>query len=232
MAEARSLTIVLPCYNEEPNIRATIIDVLGWYDAEGVAGKVIVVDDGSQDASVGIVEKMAKDDPRVRLVRHAANQGYGAAVRTGCDSADTDLIAFMDSDGQFHAEDTGKLLAQIATHAVVTGIRVRRADPWRRKLNARLYGALVRSILGVRVGDVNCGLKLFTREAWKIGRPTIATGALINGEMFYRWKRAGIRWAEVPVPHYPRRAGQQTGAKFSVIIRMFSELLQLKRSLR
>lgn len=231
MPEARSLTVVLPCYNEEANIRSTIDDVLAWFDAAGVPGTVVVVDDGSRDTSRDIVRQLASADSRVRLVPHDVNQGYGAAVRTGCDAAQTDLIAFMDSDGQFHAEDIGALLERMHSVDVVTGIRVRRADPWRRKLNARLYGALVRFRLGVRVRDINCGLKMFTREAWKVGRPTIATGALINGEMFYRWRRAGIRWDEVPVPHYPRRAGQQTGAKLSVILRMFTELNQLKRAL-
>lgn len=231
MSEARSLTVVLPCYNEEANIRSTVADVLAWFDAAGIVGTVVVVDDGSKDASRTIVDELAADDHRVRLIRHEVNQGYGAAVRTGCDAAETDLIAFMDSDGQFHAEDIGALLAHMKDADVVTGIRVRRADPWRRKLNARLYGALVRFRLGVRVRDINCGLKMFTRQAWSIGRPTIATGALINGEMFYRWRRAGVHWGEVPVPHYPRRAGQQTGAKLSVILRMFTELSELKRAL-
>ena len=72
-------------------------------------------------------------------------------------------------------------------------------------------------------------MKLFRRECWQKVRPRVASGALINAEMFYRLKQQGIDWKQVPVHHYPRLYGTQTGAKLSVIIRMFKELLRLRR---
>jgi hypothetical protein len=78
--------------------------------------------------------------------------------------------------------------------------------------------------------DLNCGMKIFRRSIWRTIRPKHATGALINGEMFFALKNAGIAWEETSVPHYPRRAGTPTGANLRVILRTFKELWELKKS--
>ncbi len=224
-----TLSIVLPCFNEEENIAQTTRDVLGWFDATGKQGRVIIVNDGSKDNSRTVLEQLTQTDKRVVVIHHDVNKGYGAAITTGCDNATTDLIGFMDSDGQFLAADFDKLLPSIDTTPFVSGVRIHRADSFHRKLNSYLYGLLVSIILSLRVRDLNCGMKLFTRECWQKVRPTHATGALFNAEVFLNLKAHGIVWADVPVPHYPRLKGNPTGAKPGVIVRMFKELLELKR---
>jgi glycosyltransferase involved in cell wall biosynthesis len=170
--------------------------------------------------------------PNLKVVQHEKNLGYGSAVRSGCDQADKQWIAFMDSDGQFRASDISRLLALTPQAEYVTGIREHRADWVQRRLNSFLYGALVRIFLGVKVSDVNCGMKVFRRTLWPRIRPVYATGALINAEIFYALKNAKIPWKETLVPHYPRMAGTPTGANPRVILRMFKELWLLKRSKR
>src|SRR3989344_9303533 len=103
--DVMELSIILPCYNEEQNIAHSVRDTASWMDTRGMKGEIIVVDDGSKDASPALLETLAKEIPRLRVVRHEKNGGYGIAVRSGCDNARTEWIAFMDSDGQFHAED-------------------------------------------------------------------------------------------------------------------------------
>jgi hypothetical protein len=114
----------------------------------------------------------------------------------------------------------------------VSGIREKRADNFQRWLNSRMYQTLVRLLLGVRPSDLNCGMKLFRRSTWKTIRPVVATGALINAEMFYAMKTHRVVWKETLVPHYPRVAGTPTGANLRVILRTFWELAKLKRSRR
>lgn len=225
-----TLSVVLPCYNEESNIEHTVRDVAGWMDRCRIEGEVIVVDDGSRDGSLALLERMRAGLPRLRVVRHDANKGYGAAVRTGCDASAADAIAFMDSDGQFHAEDIGRLLPSLDKVPLVAGVRVRRADPLNRKLNAWLYGMLVRIVLRVKVRDLNCGLKVYRRSLWQRIRPVFASGALFNAELFLNLRQTGEAFAEVPVPHYPRRAGMQTGANPAVVLRMFRELFALRKA--
>lgn len=225
-----TLSVILPCYNEEATIEDTVRDVASWMKKERIEGEIVAVDDGSRDGSLAVLERLRGEMPMLRIVHHERNFGYGAAVRSGCDSAECDAIVFMDSDGQFHAEDIGRLLPHLERVGLVAGVRVRRADPFIRTLNAKLYGMLVRIVLGVRVRDLNCGLKAYRRTLWQRIRPVFGGGALFNAELFLNLKSLGEHVVEVPVPHYPRRGGAQTGANPAVILRMFRELFALKRA--
>jgi glycosyltransferase involved in cell wall biosynthesis len=221
---------VLPCFNEELNIENTIRSAQAWFLEAHVDGEIIVTNDGSKDGSLDVLHKLQAEMPNLKVVNHLKNQGYGAAIRSGCDLAQKKWIAFMDSDGQFRPSDISRLLALTAKADYVTGFRERRADPIRRRLNSCLYRTLVRALLGVHPTDLNCGMKVFRRSIWKTIRPVYATGALINGEMFFAMKNAHIVWKETGVPHYPRVAGNPTGANFRVILRAFKELWQLKKA--
>lgn len=227
-----NLSIVLPCFNEEENIRQTIEDVVGWMSANDIDGEIIAVDDGSTDATEEILEELLEQHSNLCIVKHAGNKGYGYAVRSGCDEATTEWIAFMDSDGQFRAEDFNELIPHAASYDYVTGRRRKRADPLIRKVNAKLFGILIYGVLGVWIRDVNCAMKMFKKTTWETVRPTVATGALINAEVFYRLSQNKIPWKQVYVNHYPRLYGQQTGANIRVILKMFADLLRLKAQAR
>ena len=226
------LSLVLPCYNEEQNIERTVRDVVTWFEKDGVEGEIVVVNDGSTDGTAEILERLMQEIPYLRVVTHEHNKGYGATLRDGCDAADKEYIAFMDSDGQFHAEEMGMLTPHLSDHRMVAGVRKDRADPWNRKLNAWLYGRLVRIVLGVKKKDINCALVVFEKSLWPTIRPVHATGALYCGEMYYRLKKEGIDLCQVNVGHYPRTAGASTGANPFVILRMFKELLNLRRDVK
>lgn len=226
-----SLSLVLPCFNEEGNIERVVRDVAAWLASAGHDAEIIVTNDGSKDRSGEILATLACELPQFRVITHPVNRGYGAALRSGCDAATKEFVAFMDSDGQFHVSDLSLLLPHLAEVSFVTGYRVHRADPLMRKLNAALYGLLLRFYVGLHVRDVNCALKVFRRSLWSRIRPN-ATGALFNAEVFVALREHGIRWKEIPVPHYPRISGAQTGMKISVILRMFRELHYLRGKVR
>lgn len=222
------LSIALPCFNEAENIERTLEALQAWFRASNIDGEIIVVDDGSKDGTPKILDTLAKTMQNLTVVHHEVNKGYGAAVLSGCDRATGDIVGFMDSDGQFDPKDFDKLLPLLSKYSYVTGRRRHRADPFVRKMNAKLFGLLSFFILGIWVRDINCAMKLWKKDMWQTLRPRIATGALVNAEMFYRLKCAGLPYGQVDVSHYPRKFGMQTGAKLSVIFRMFRELLMLR----
>lgn len=223
-----TLSIVLPCYNEEENIAAAVHDVEQWMKTEKISGDIIVVDDGSKDASFSILQDLQKKVSNLKIVQHKKNGGYGIAVRSGCDSATTDWIAFMDSDGQFKAKDFNLLLPYTKDFSFVTGRRAHRADSFVRNMFGKVLGGMNVLVLGLWVRDVNCGMKMFTREVWPTIRPTRGVEKLFNTEMFLRLKRNKIPWKTVNVPHYPRLLGTPTGGSIRVIFRMFKELWDLR----
>ncbi|MBI3619090.1 glycosyltransferase family 2 protein [Candidatus Peregrinibacteria bacterium] len=227
--DGTSLTIVLPCFNEAANIERTVRDCAAWMQQRTISGEIIAVDDGSTDRTSAILEQLRMQIPSLRMVRHEHNQGYGIAVRSGIDAARTEIVAFMDSDGQFCARDFDLLLPHLDTFPFAAGRRRRRADSFTRNMLGKVLGLMNWIALGLWVRDVNCGMKVMCRDLWPAIRPTHGVEKLFNTEMFLRLKENGIAWATVDVPHFPRRAGSPTGAKLSVILRMFSELRGLRR---
>lgn len=223
------LSLVLPCYNEEENIEKTLRDTASWMSADGVEGEIIAVNDGSRDGTGAKLEALRREIPQLKIVTHRENAGYGAALRSGLDAATGDILGFMDSDGQFDPRDFSTLLPLLSDVPFVTGRRRKRADPFMRKMNAKLFGFLSFAVLGIWVRDINCAMKLWKKDVWKTIRPECASGALFNAELFYRLKMGKIPWKQVDVPHYPRRFGTQTGANLQVILRMFRELWALRR---
>lgn len=226
------LSIVLPCYNEEATIRATVDRVRAWCAQQPFACDIIVVDDGSTDATPVILDEIAALHTHVRVVRHADNAGYGMAVRSGCDHATGVWIAFMDSDGQFRIDDIALLLPHLEHYAFVAGRRRRRADPLARIVYGKVLALFNVLVFRMWIRDVNCGLKVFHREIWETIRPEHGVEKLFNAELYLRLKRASIPWKQVAVPHHPRMAGVPTGASGRALQRMMREVVHLRRAMR
>jgi glycosyltransferase involved in cell wall biosynthesis len=222
-----SLSLCLPAYNEQECIVETLDRALTVLSPLFSGLEVIVVDDGSRDATAQRVQDVVVRDPRVRLVRHERNAGYGAAVTSGLRAATGDLVMFADSDGQFDFSDVRRLLARLSDNDFVVGYRRERVESLQRRLNAWAWGRLVRVMYGVRARDLDCAFKLFRREVIDRLRLT-AGGACINAEVMCQCRRAGFRFAEVPVEHYPRRGGRATGSSLAVIARAFRELPRIQ----
>ena len=226
------ISVVLPCFNEEENIEHTVREVLSWFVQENIDGEVIVVNDGSTDHSAEILTSLAQKNTALHVVTHQKNTGYGLAVRSGLDAAQKTAIAFMDSDGQFHIADLGKLLSRLSTYDLVTGRRRKRADSMMRNILGKVLGILVFIVFGLWIRDVNCGMKVMKKSLWPTLRPLYGTEKFFNTELYLRAKRAGIAWQLIDVPHYPRRAGTPTGGSGRVIFGMLKELYDLRRKVK
>jgi len=226
-----AVTLVLPAYNEEPNIERAINDARPMLEYMSDDWEIVVVDDGSRDKTADIVKHMAKHNCRIRLVQHAKNKGYGQALITGFYSAKKEWVWLSAADNQFEPREILKLLPFANDYDMVAGCRHKRQDPAYRRLYARLYNGLIQTVLGIRVKDLNCGFKLIRRrvfDAFKLE----SQGALIDAELFKRCSIKGFSVKEVAVEHKPRELGEQTGGNLFVVIGMFVELLKLKMRLK
>ncbi len=222
------LSAVLPAFNEAANIERTVRECVAYLERKGLDYELLVVNDGSADGTDRILTRLAAEIPALRHLAHDRNRGYGAALRTGFAAAAKGFIFYMDSDGQFDVNDLERLLPLVTdTQHIVTGFRIVRCDPMMRRINAWLFGAMVRHLLGVRVRDLNCAFKIIPKAV--LDRLSLeSNGALINAELYGRAIRHGVGIKEVGVPHYPRTAGAQTGAMLSVVVRALRELLVLR----
>ncbi len=218
-----SLSVVMPAHNEEEAIGATVHAVVDALTAWVEDFQIIVVNDGSKDATQTIVEEIAAQDPRVQIINHPVNQGYGAALVSGFEAANKDLTFFMDSDGQFDIHDLQRFFPLVDEYDAVLGYRIDRQDTWLRKLNAWGWKMLVRLVFGLHVRDIDCAFKLYRSQFFR-EHHLETRGAMINTEILYKFTRAGYIYTQLGVRHLPRRSGRATGAKPAVIARAFREM--------
>ena len=220
-------------YNEEGNIEQAVTSAVAVLAGVTDCYEVIVVDDAGRDRTAAIADRLAAENPRVRVVHHPVNRGYGAALRSGFAAAQYPLVVLADGDNQFDLGELSVLLRGLGKFDIVSGYRIARHDPVVRRLYAFMYNRLARFLFNIPVRDVNCGFKVYRRDLLERLLPQLrSTGALINVEMLARARKLGATVTEVGVHHYPRETGQPTGGNPGVIVRAFRELLELWRELR
>ena len=222
-----SISAVLPAFNEEENIeKATtqMADVLRSLDLGD--WEVIIVDDGSQDSTGEIADRLAASDPdHIRVFHHKPNRGYAEALKTGFTSARSQLIFYTDSDNQFDVRELKNLLPLIEDADIVSGFRIYRFDPLTRLVLSWGFNLLVRIIFRINVRDIDCAFKLYRREVFD--KVQIESKKFfVDAEVLAKAKYYGFRLAEIGVRHYPRPAGRST-VRPSHIFSTLRELAQI-----
>ena len=226
-ARAYSLSMFFPAYNDGGTIASLVIQ------AVQVAGRltsnfeVIVVNDGSTDATAGICDELARTYPQVRVIHHAQNRGYGGALRTGFASATKELIAYTDGDAQYDPAELEVLWNQLTPDAdMVNGYKISRSDPWHRVVIGRVYHHTVKLMFRLRVRDVDCDFRLMRREIFDRVRLERDTGVICL-EMMRKIQDAGFRVVEVPVHHYHRTHGRSQFFHFRRVFWTGMDVLRL-----
>ena len=227
-----SLSVFVPAYNEEANISLLIEDALIYLPKVAKKFEIIIVDDGSQDHTREIVATYSKQYPAVRLISHTKNQGYGAAIKTGLKAARYDWTFFTDSDRQFRFDELQSFIKYTTKYDFVIGYRRIRRDPILRLILAQIFLRFWNYFLfGLKLRDIDCAYKLIPTKLTK--NIILSTSSAITvTELMYRLINQGCKFVEVPVNHYERSYGTQTGSNPKVIIRALKESIALWQNLR
>lgn len=226
-----SLSIVLPCYNEEENVERVTGEALQIARQVAEDYEVVVVNDGSRDRTGELAEAMARQDPHVRVVHNNPNKGYGGSLAAGFRAATKQWVFYTDGDGQFDLNELPKLLPLLEQFDIVTCYRAKRRDPLHRKINAFMWTSLVGFLFRLRIRDVDCAFKIYPKHLFD--RITMySNSALIDTEVLAKARNLGYTMTQIPVTHLPRAAGTQTGAKLSSIFKAFRELFALYRNIK
>jgi dolichyl-phosphate beta-glucosyltransferase len=232
--ECPRLSIVVPAYDEEKRLGASLKRMLAYFDTMRYPFEILVVDDGSKDDTARLVETIAACRPQVRLLSYAANRGKGYAVRYGVLQARGERILFCDADLATPIEEVEKLLAKLDEgYDIAIGSRATKGSQLlKRQSKVREYGGrffnlLVQTIAVPGIHDTQCGFKLFTQStAQSIFRRCQVDHFAFDVEVLYLALRFGMRIAEVPV-----RWAHQEGSKvrfFRDAIRMIKTLVRIR----
>jgi glycosyltransferase involved in cell wall biosynthesis len=221
------LSVFFPAYNDSGTIASMVIRAVQAASELTPDYEVIVVNDGSQDATPEIIDELARTYPRVRAVHHPRNRGYGGALQTGFRSATKDLIFYTDGDAQYDPAELRDLWARMTPEAdLVNGYKISRSDPLHRIVIGRLYHHIVKLLFGLTVRDVDCDFRLMRRRIFE--RINLEkTSGVICLEMMKKITDGGFRIVEVPVHHYHRAFGKSQFFNFRRIAKTAVDVLRL-----
>lgn len=229
------LSVVIPAYNEAERLPVALSQARAWLAGKPYASEVLLVDDGSSDDTVNIVEHAAASWKALRLLRNPGNHGKGYSVRNGMLAAAGEMVLFSDADFSAPIEETDKLMEALETgFDVAIGSRAMRREligthqsAFREK-GGQVFNLFVRTITGLPFQDTQCGFKLFRRKAAQaVCQRQKLEGFGFDAEILYLAQRMGFRIAEVPV-----RWNHSPGTKFSMAkdsLEMLADLVRIRR---
>lgn len=234
MGEGERLTVVVPAYNEAGSLEAVVGQIASLAPADPGEDEIVVVDDGSDDGTGELAERLSKTLPRVRVVRHERNLGSGAAILTGIAHARGELVMYVPADGQFHLPEIGAFRDAIRGADIVIGARMRRSDySWFRRLSSRVFIVLVNALFRQSFRDVNW-VHMWRRRIFESVQPR-SRGVFLLEEILVRAARRGCVVREIDSFYIPRRSGKAKGSHPATILKTIYEMaafwLELRRGL-
>lgn len=227
---AVDLSVVVPVLNEAPNLLLLHAEIVAAFDELEIPWEVVYVDDGSTDDGPRILRRIAREDPRVRVVTLARNYGQSTALVAGGEAARGEWVGTLDGDGQNDPRDIAALWREASTGVadVVTGVRVNRADGWVRRASSRIANAARNQLSGDHISDVGCSVRVFPRRA-------LLEAVRFDGMHRFLptlFRLAGYTVVERPVGHRPRHAGQSKYGIQNRLWRGIADLLVVRRLMR
>jgi glycosyltransferase involved in cell wall biosynthesis len=214
------LSVVVPVYNEAPNLRPLAAEIHAALEPLGRPYEVLFVDDGSTDDGPRILAELAAADPRLRILRLPRNCGQSAAFAAGFRAARGEVVVTLDADLQNDPADIPRLLAELPGRDVVCGVRVARRDSSLRRFSSRIANAVRNRVTHESIADVGCSLRAYRIEF--LHRIPMFDGMHRFLPTLLRLEGAVI--VEVPVAHRPRRYGR---AKYNIRNRLWRALADL-----
>jgi glycosyltransferase involved in cell wall biosynthesis len=221
------LTVFFPAYNDSGTIASLVIAAVLTAGRLTPDFEVLVINDGSTDATGEIIDELGRLYPQVRPIHHGQNRGYGGALRTGFSSAAKDLVFYTDGDAQYDPREMARLWERMTESVdLVNGYKISRSDPLHRVVIGRVYHHVVRLLFGLKVRDVDCDFRLLRRAVFDRVRLEKSSGVICL-EMMKKFTDAGVRIVEVPVHHYHRAYGKSQFFNFARLARTAVDVMKL-----
>ncbi|HEX9442351.1 MAG TPA: glycosyltransferase family 2 protein [Roseiflexaceae bacterium] len=222
-----SISAFFPASNDGGTIGSLVVTTLNTLAELTDDYEVIVVENGSTDYTVEVLEALEKQYDHFKALTHREALGYGGALRVGFASCSKDLIFYTDGDAQYDPREIKLLLAALRDDVeVVNGWKLERHDPFHRIIIGRTYHHIVKFMFGFKLRDVDCDFRLIRREVFDVIDLESPDGTICL-ELVKKLQDAGFRFAEVPVHHYHRTYGKSQFFNFRRLSRIIPHLARL-----
>ncbi len=225
---SHGVSVFFPAYNDAPSLPGLIEKTFAVLEEHVADFEVIVVNDGSQDNTGEVLDQLARQyGPRMRVITHPVNRGYGGALRTGFASATKEFVFYTDGDGQYDVGELPKLLKLMRPGvSFVNGYKLERNDPWHRIWIGKAYNQFARLLFQVRLRDIDCDFRLIRRSLIE-EIELQSTSGTICVELVRKLELCGMEVEEVGVHHYPRLHGRSQFFRIKSLLNTLYQLLRL-----
>lgn len=222
-----SASAFFPCYNDAMSIGKMVRDVRESLVASVSDFEIIVVNDGSSDNSLEVLQELQKEITELRIVNHELNRGYGGALLSGIAASTKQWVFYTDGDAQYDAREISRCIDAVTeTSDIIQGFKIGRGDPFHRRLIGRVYHHSVRLLFRLPVRDTDCDFRLMRKSILDKFRLQSTTG-VICVEMMHAFNRVDARFVEVGVSHYHRPHGKSQFFRVPAVSRSALQLFQL-----
>ena len=222
-----SISAFFPCYNDESTIAGLVREADAQLRCATDDYEIIVVNDGSRDRSAAVLAELAPQMPRLKVVTHPVNRGYGGALRSGFAAASKELVFYTDGDGQYDVKEIPIMLALLVDDTdFVNGMKMARSDPAYRVFAGNLHKFVTRWAFWLPIDDVDCDYRLIRRSVLERIALHSNSGSICV-ELVKRAQRAGARFRQVSVRHYSRQFGSSQFFRPGRILRTYADLARM-----
>ena len=222
-----SVSAFFPCYNDALSIGKMVRDVRESLVDAVSDFEIIVVNDGSSDNSLQVLQELQKEIGELRIVNHEVNRGYGGALLSGFTASTKQWVFYTDGDAQYDAHEVTRLISAVTESSdVIQGFKIGRGDPLHRRVIGRFYHHGVRFLFRLPIRDTDCDFRLIRNSVLHQVRLRSTTG-VICVEMMHAFNRVNANFVEVGVSHYHRPHGKSQFFRIPAISRSALQLLQL-----
>jgi glycosyltransferase involved in cell wall biosynthesis len=223
-----SLSVFFPAYNDAPSLPALLAKTFAVLESCVEDYEVIVVNDGSRDKTAEVLNQLQRrHNPRLRVVTHPENRGYGGALRSGFAAATREFVFYTDGDGQYDIGELPRLLNLVGpATGLVNGYKLERHDPAHRVWIGQVYNFCARLLFRVRIRDIDCDYRLIRRSLLEDIQLTSTSGTICV-ELVRKLELSGCEVLEIGVRHYPRQYGESQFFRVRSLAATFWQLVRL-----
>lgn len=222
-----SVSFFFPAYMDEKSIPILVKDFHNALEKTGRDFEIIIVEDHSPDDTGVVVDRLAKQYKRVRVIHHEKNMGYGGVLTKGFSSARKDLVGYTDGDAQFNVKELPAFLEAIKDADMVLGYKTSRADGMSRRILSGGFRIILRFLFGMRFKDPNCGFKMLRTKFFPVIKPTSQSGFFV-AELLYNAQKNNLDVKEIPVDHFKRPFGKSAFLGFGKIFKTLKDMFRVR----